>query len=301
MHAPIVLFVFNRPKHTKKTIDALSRNYFELDSDLIIYSDAPRAISDVENVLAVRSIITSVSGFKSVVVVERTSNYGLATNIIDGVTSIVKRFGRVIVLEDDIVTSPYFLKYMNDALDLFEKDERVISIHGYVYPTKEKLPEAFFLRGADCWGWATWERGWSLFNPDGIFLLRELESRKLIKNFDFNGAYSFSRMLKDQIKGKNDSWAVRWYASAFLANKLTLYPGRSLVHNIGNDSTGSHCGSTSIWDVSLSSTHIDLFDLDVVKSDKAYKAFEQNFRIANSFKTRLLNKIKLVFAKSKND
>ena len=140
-----------------------------------------------------------------------------------------------------------------------------------------------------------------MFNPDGIFLLRELESRKLIKNFDFNGAYSFSRMLKDQIKGKNDSWAVRWYASAFLANKLTLYPGRSLVHNIGNDSTGSHCGSTSIWDVSLSSTHIDLFDLDVVKSDKAYKAFEQNFRIANSFKTRLLNKIKLVFAKSKND
>jgi hypothetical protein len=139
-------------------------------------------------------------------VIERNRNWGLAESIIDGVTRVVNEFGRVIVVEDDLVTSIYFLQYMNEVLNLYEKEEKVASIHGYVYPI-DGLPETFFLRGADCWGWATWKDKWALFEPDGTKLLDELKKRKLTKRFDFNGSYPFSLMLANQVSGKNDSWA----------------------------------------------------------------------------------------------
>ena len=146
------------------------------------------------------------------------------------------------MLEDDLLTSPYFLDFMNEGLSIYEEDEKVISIHGYVYPISEKLPETFFLRGADCWGWATWKRGWDLFEPDGGLLLNKLEESKQTEEFDFNRSYPYTQMLKDQINGKTNSWAVRWYASAFLQNKYTLYPGKSLVSNIGGDGSGTNTG-----------------------------------------------------------
>jgi SAM-dependent methyltransferase len=240
--APIVLFVYNRPQHTRQTVEALQKNELAADSDLIIYADAAKSDNAEPAVQAVRAYIRTITGFKSVRVVERPYNFGLANSIIDGVTSIVNEYGRVIVLEDDLVTSPYFLRYMNDGLVRYEHEERVISIHGYIYPVKDVLPGTFFIRGADCWGWATWKRGWDLFQVDGSKLLDELQRKKLTKDFDFGGSYPYTRMLKKQIEGKNNSWAIRWYASAFLANKLTLYPGVSLVLNIGHDGSGTHCG-----------------------------------------------------------
>ncbi len=247
-------------------------------SDLIIYSDAPKTESQDENVKDVRKYIRQIDGFKSVTIVERETNSGLARSIIDGVTSVVNQYGRIIVLEDDLVTSPYFLTYMNEALDRFANDERIVSIHGYVYPVGQPLPEAFFLLGADCWGWATWSRGWSYFNSDGQFLLDELKRRELIHDFDFNGAYLFSKMLEGQIKGTNDSWAVRWHASAFLAGKLTLYPGRSLVHNIGNDNSGTHCGESIGLDVKVSNTPINLCNIEIEPSLKGRQTFKVFFR-----------------------
>jgi hypothetical protein len=225
----------------------------------------------------------------------------LAKSIIEGVTEVLARYERIIVLEDDMVTSPHFLSYMNEALDRFADDERVISAHGYVYPVQETLPEAFFLRGADCWGWATWRRGWSLFNPDGQALLDELKRRSLIKAFDFNGAYGYSKMLEGQIKGTNDSWAIRWYASAFLADKLTLYPGRSLVHNIGNDSSGTHCESNSSHDTELSPSPINLTGIEAKHSKLGFSAFEHFFRLSNSsvftrVRLRFMNVLNKVFA-----
>jgi len=166
------------------------------------------------------------------------------------------------VLEDDLVTSPYFLQYMNDALNLYENDNRVISIHGYCYPI-DGLPETFFLKGADCWGWATWKRGWSLFEQDGSRLISELERRKLVERFDCFGAYDFSGMLKGQIEGRNDSWAIRWYASALLQGKLTLYPGKSLVHNTGNDASGRHCAAIDAFDAALSLSPVQVGDITV--------------------------------------
>jgi hypothetical protein len=276
--APITLFVYNRPDHTRRTVDALKQNKFADECELIVFSDAPKSAIQGDGVLEVRQYIRQIEGFKSVTIVEREANLGLAHSIIDGVTTIVNKYGRIIVLEDDMVTSQYFLTYMNEALEKYADDERVVSIHGYVYPVKQSLPKAFFLPGADCWGWATWSRGWTCFNSDGQFLLDELKRRKLISAFDYNGAYPFSKMLEGQIKGKNDSWAVRWYASAFLAGKLTLYPGRSLVHNIGNDNSGTHCGESADFGVNLSSTQISLNNINSEPSQESRQAFEDFFR-----------------------
>lgn len=276
--APVALFVYNRPDHTRRTIDALKQNSLAEDSELIVFSDAAKSEAQAEAVREVRKYIGEIKGFKSVTIVEREANLGLARSIIDGVTTIVDKYGRIIVLEDDIVTSPHFLAYMNEALERYAQDERVASIHAYVYPCNQPLPEAFFLLGSDCWGWATWQRGWAQFNPDGQHLLDELKRRKLIRAFDFNGTYPFSKMLEGQIKGINDSWAVRWHASAFLAGKLTLYPGRSLVHNIGNDNSGTHCGDSDRHDTELSQTPIDLSNIEVKPSEEGRHAFERFLR-----------------------
>ena len=276
--APIILFVYNRHAHTRQTVEALQKNVLSNDSNLIIYSDAAKTELQEESVREVRDYIGQIDGFKSVTIIERETNFGLARSIIAGVTATVSKYGRIIVLEDDLVTSPYFLTYMNEALEKFSDDDRVVSIHGYVYPVDQALPEAFFLPGADCWGWATWQRGWACFNSDGQSLLDQLKRRNLIRAFDFNGAYSFSKMLDAQINGTNDSWAVRWYASAFLAGKLTLYPGRSLVHNIGFDGSGEHCGATEVWATKLSSHPIDLNEIPVKATPAAWRAFEKHFR-----------------------
>lgn len=251
MPAPIALFVYNRPDHARRTIEALAKNELAAGSDLIVYSDGPKNQAAAPRVAEVRDLLETVTGFRSLKVVTRDHNRGLAQSIISGVTETIAAHERVIVLEDDMITSPHFLRYMNEALDLYEGDDEVISIHGYVYPVGQRLPETFFLRGADCWGWATWKRGWALFEPDGRKLLSEIRQRGAERDFDFNGTYPYTGMLADQIAGRNDSWAVRWYASAFLKGKLTLYPGRSLVHNIGLDSSGAHCRSTNVLDTEL--------------------------------------------------
>ncbi len=285
---PIALFVYNRPWHTQKTVEALQKNELASESDLFIFSDAPKKPEAVTAVQEVREYIKTVGGFKSVSIVERDINFGLANSIIDGVTRMCNEYGRVIVLEDDLVTSPYFLRYMNDALDLYEHEENVISIHGYIYPVAEKLPETFFLRGADCWGWATWKRGWELFEQDGRRLLEELCRQKLTDKFDMDNSYPYTKMLRAQIAGKNTSWAIRWYASAFLQNKLTLYPGNSLVLNIGMDDSGTHCSSAVKYEGDLARASIHVGTVAVEESSVARQAFTNFHRKS---RTNLFTKV----------
>lgn len=295
--APIALFVYNRVQHTRLTVEALAQNEYATKSDLFIYSDGPRSEADKEPVRKVREFVRRITGFKSVNVVEREQNLGLARSIINGVSDIVKRYGKIIVLEDDMITSPYFLKYMNEALDLYRDEERVISIHGYVYPAG-RLPETFFLKGADCWGWATWARGWALFEPDGSKLYAELKHQRLEDYFDFHGTYPYARMLRDQIAGKNDSWAIRWYASALVHDKLTLYPGRSLVFNIGTDDSGTHCATTSNFVVSLAESPIVLDRIPVAENIAAFDQFASYFRShkENPFR-KFMNSLRRTFRK----
>lgn len=268
-YAPIALFVYNRPRHTRQAIEALLANAEAAKTRLYIFCDGPRNTAESRAVADVRSYVRTITGFRKATLIEREHNLGLAHSIIDGVSRVCREHGRAVVLEDDIVTSPNFLKFMNEALDLYERDERVISIHGYVYPIEATLPETFFLRGADCWGWATWKRGWDLFESDGRLLLRQLQERKLTHRFDYDGAYPYTRMLKKQIAGKNNSWAIRWYASAFIKDKLTLYPGRSLVQNIGMDSSGTHCSTTGVYAGEMADSPIRVERIGVEENDYA--------------------------------
>lgn len=293
--SPIVLFVYNRPWHTRQTVEALQENEYAVDSDLFIYSDGAKMPVDVDSVCTVREYIRAIIGFRSVTIVERKENFGLAKSIITGVTEMLERFDSVIVLEDDMVTSPFFLHYMNDALKLYENDERVISVHGYMFPLTVKMPDTFFLKGADCWGWGTWKRGWDLFEADGTKLFKELKAGKLEKRFDFNGTVEYTRMLKDYISGMNDSWAVRWYASALLKDRLTLFPGRSLVQNIGTDSSGIHSGKTNDYrtDIDLKPVHLERLKLE--ENDYALTVLQNYYNsIRIPFYKQILNNLRVV-------
>jgi glycosyltransferase involved in cell wall biosynthesis len=293
--APVVLFAYSRPDHLRRTVESLLQNQLAGDSDLIVFSDAAKTWEAEGAVDEVRTYLEGLRGFRSVSINLRSENYGLSKSIITGVSEVLQETDRLIVLEDDMLTSPYFLRYMNEGLERFGNDDRVASIHGYVYPVDERLPEAFFLQGADCWGWATTRRGWECFDADGRRLLAELKRRKLEREFDFNGSYAYTRMLAGQVAGQNDSWAVRWYASAFLANKLTLYPGRSLVHNIGNDSSGTHCGIAKNFDAELTQTPIDLSGIDVRESTSARSTIEGFFRLqggSSKFASRVFRKMR---------
>lgn len=288
--APIALFVYNRPAHAKQTVEALQKNYLADESDLIIFSDGTKSLDDNERIQEVRKYINTVEGFRSVRIIERGHNCGLANSIISGVTETVNKSGRVIVLEDDMVTSPYFLRFINEALEFYKDEEKVISIHGYIYPVKAKLPDTFFLRGADCWGWATWKRGWDLFESDGQKLLDEIKEKNLEERFNINGAYPYTRMLENQVNGYNDSWAIRWYASAFLKEKLTLYPGRSLIYNIGLDKSGTHCNATYFYDSGITLESISVVPIPIVENALALKEIEKYFRSAGpSFLRKVKN------------
>ena len=276
--APIVLFVYNRPEHTRRTVEALQKNDLAEESDLIIFSDAAKNTEADRSVQEVREYIGTIGGFKSVRVVSRDSNFGLARSIIDGVTSICGQYGRVIVLEDDLVTSPYFLRFMNEALDIYRDDRRVSGIHGYWYPVDSPVPKTFFLRGASCWGWATWSHAWELFENDGAITLAELRRRGLTKHFDLDGAFPYIWLLKEQIAGKNNSWAIRWHAAMFLANRLQLSPGTSLVRNIGFDGSGIHSSVSDTYDTELAESPVLVEHLEPVECIEARAALIRYYR-----------------------
>jgi putative methyltransferase (TIGR04325 family) len=241
--APIALFAFNRPDHLKLTLTALAANDLAAESDLFVFCDGPRSEAEKTRTSAVREVAHAAFGFRSTTVIAKERNQGLAASIISGVTQLVEQYGVVIVLEDDLVTSPHFLRYMNDGLKIYADNPIVASIHGWCFSHDvSDPPETFFLPGADCWGWATWKRAWDKFEPDAGKLLTEINRRSLAHAFDINGAYGYTSMLKDALEGRVDSWAIRWHASAYLATMYTLYPSRTLVRNIGLDASGTHCG-----------------------------------------------------------
>jgi hypothetical protein len=291
MLAPIALFAYNRPKHLRQVLDGLRRNPEASLSELYVFSDAPKDAAAAEAVDEVRRLIRGAQGFRAVHVVERERNLGLANSIIAGVGELTERFGTVIVLEDDLLPSPGFLRYLNGALTEYRDDVRVVSAHAYVYPVREALPETFFLRGADCWGWATWVRGWRLFEPDGRRLLESLRAGGLESEFDLDGAYPYMQMLEDQVAGRNDSWAIRWHAAAFLQGLLTLYPGQSQIQNLGADGSGSNVKRTDAFRHEHWGSAVRVGGVPVVESRAARDAFARHLRsAAPTWKQRILGR-----------
>jgi hypothetical protein len=293
-YAPIALFVYARPDHTRRTIEALARNRLAGESELIVFSDAPRRPDIAPSVETVRSFVRTVDGFKTVRIVERKSNLGLALSIIGGVSNVCDTHGRVIVLEDDLVTSSTFLSYMNDALDMYADASRVAAVSAYHPPFEAQLPETFFQRDAECWGWATWKRAWAKFNPDGEKLLSDLRRLGLLRLFDQDDTYPYARMLEDQIAGRNDSWAVRWRATVILNDMLSLYPRYSLTQNIGLDGSGTHGGILNALSEKVSDLPVCVKPMPLEHSEVAFQEFVRfNKRsLNNGFRRRLARKLR---------
>ncbi|MCK6595089.1 MAG: glycosyltransferase family 2 protein [Bacteriovoracaceae bacterium] len=277
MLAPIIVFTYNRLEHLQHVIQALLKCEESAFSKLIIYSDGPKDEKDQESVKMVREYLYKIVGFKKIEIIEQEMNLGLANSIISGVTDQVNKYNKVIVLEDDLLVSPYFLKYMNDMLEMYENDEAVASIHGYVYPSSDLPKCPFFIRGADCWGWGTWKRAWDKFESDGSTLLKVIIDRKLKKKFNLDFSYPYSRMLQDQINGKNNSWAIRWNASVFVENMYTLYPPESFVSNMGFDCSGTNCHSSNQYEVKLIQKYTSFKKLEISESLQGYLAFKEYF------------------------
>lgn len=278
IRAPVALFAYRRPEHLFRAAASLAANAEAAGTDVVVFCDGAKGRRDAAEVAEVRRVARSLSGFRSVSVVERSRNLGLAGSLIAGVTELVEAQGRAIVVEDDLVLSPHFLAFMNAALERYEPDERVASVHGYVFPVRRALPENFFLRGADCWGWATWRRAWRRFDPDAAALLREVRRQGLPYEFDLDGAYPYTAQLEAQARGKLDSWAIRWRASCYLAGLLTLYPGRALVRNAGFDMSGVHCDDSTEFEVALADTPVAVAEIPVEVSAEARAAYVEFFR-----------------------
>lgn len=294
--APIVLFVYNRPDHTRQTVEALQNNVLAEQSDLFIYADNAKNELAKENVKKVREYIGNIKGFKSVTIIERDKNLGLADSIIDGVTTVVNKFGKIIVLEDDIVTSKYFLQYMNDALIKYENEKKVMEITGYSFPMeKEGLPETFFLRVGCCWSWATWQDRWKLYEKSAENLIREF-SEEDIYRFNCENTYNYWEQVLQNNSGKLKTWAIFWYATIFKNHGLLLYPKLAMIQSIGFDNTGVHCGRTNVFDIELSTNSVVKFPNKVVENERAYKNCKKFLNnIKPTIKDRIINKLKRIF------
>lgn len=278
--APIALFVYNRPEHTRRTIKFLQQNLLADESRLFIFSDAAKDPSQQVLVDEVRDIIRLIDGFKSVELIERKTNFGLAESIIDGVSMLVSEYGKVIVFEDDLISSAYTLQYFNDALVRYHNEEKVMHIGAYMYPLKaENLPETFFYRAATSWGWATWDRAWKDFEPDINKIIARFDRRKRLE-FSIEGTMNFWKQIIEFKRGRNNSWAIRWYASIFLKGGLTLNPSKSLINNIGHDGSGIHSGLNDIYHVIINPLPVTSFPEKIEENKETYQA------IKNFLKTR---------------
>lgn len=239
--APVVLFTYNRLAHTKQTIEALQNNVLSQESELFIYSDGYKNEKDKHNVLAVRKYLKTIHGFQRITIIEQTKNKGLAASIISGVTDIINKYGKIIVLEDDIVTSPYFLEFMNKALDFYENKKQVWHVSGWNYPIgRNHLDDVFVWRVMNCWGWSTWKDRWQYYDKNTDRLLESFSQNELCR-FNLDGVYDFWSQILLNKSEKIDTWAIFWYATIFKNNGLCLNPTQTFVENIGHDGSGLNC------------------------------------------------------------
>lgn len=278
--APIALFVYRRLQHLQQTVASLQADPLARESELWVFSDAAKQPQHAADVAEVRSYAQTISGFAAVHVLPRAENFGLARSIVSGVNQLCASHGRVIVVEDDLIVSPMFLSYMNGALDRYGDDQRVMAVSAYMYPVRrpDDLPKLFFCRIPTSWGWATWARAWSKFQPDADLLAAQLLSSGQVKAFDMDGNYPYFESLQAQARGNLDVWGVRWYASVFLQGGLCLYPARALVHNAGMDGSGVHCGPSSAYAVDLGRATMAPFPDQVVESTAAVRQIVEFFR-----------------------
>lgn len=296
--APIVLFVYNRPWHTKQTIEALQKNEFAKDSELVIYSDAPKNEDVVEKVHEVREYLQTINGFKKVTVIKREKNWGLANSIIDGVSKIVNKYGKVIVLEDDLVTSPYFLKFMNESLKVFEERKDIFSITGFNFSSsfmkfpKDYNEDIYLNIRPMSWSWGIWKNRWDGLDWEIKDFKDFINNQDKINEFN-KGGTDLVNMLKLQMEGKLDSWYIRWVYNSYLNKQYTIYPKISFVNNLGHDNSGVHCSidNKNIYShKELNYNSHFVLNKDIILNQKIISSFNKGFNI--KFKSKIKKFIK---------
>lgn len=240
--APIIFLVYNRPKHTSITLEALSKNDLAKESILYIVCDGPKENAnkqDLENINSVRKVVKSKKWCKENNIIEREKNLGMADSTVFAITDIINRYGKAIILEDDILISPFLITYLNEGLNLFQNNLEIGSINGFAedFVQSRHFPSYFLLTGSDCWGWATWKNRWDdfIYDPKRVKQLL-VETGKLDK-FEYGGMIS---MLDKQIAGTLSTWDMQWSASNVLKDRKALYPKISFVKNIGFDGSGTN-------------------------------------------------------------
>ena len=304
--APICLFAYNRPQHLRKTLDALQRNRLASRSSLHIFCDGPRQEATEENrerIREVQSLARNVNWPGEITVVARDENIGLAKSFVTGVSQLVGDAGKVIVLEDDMETSPGFLEFMNEALDVYAGVPEIMHISGYMYPQllnpfQKRLPDTFALRVMACWGWATWQSAWSRYEGDAGKLLARLRERNLVGAFNLDGVTtSFEQQLVQNTENKISTWAIKWYASILLDGGLCLFPGRSLVRNIGNDGSGVHSGVAELYGHQRLAGHIHVRPVPATENREALRRVQWYYRFLDKEKNlaeRIIEKLHLI-------
>lgn len=296
--APILLFAFNRPLHTRKTLEALADNHLADKSVLYIFADGPKDKMDdesLEKIKDVRKLIKERQWCQEVHIIEADKNKGLANSIIDGVTQIVNEHEKVIVLEDDLITSRGFLQFMNEALTKYEAEDKIMHVSGYQFPIDvPALGEASFIPITASWGWGTWKRAWALFDPLSTGYEQLKHNKELIYNFDLGGTYPYSDMLIQQLeKHTIDSWAIRWWWSVFSNQGISLFPDYSLVKNIGFGKDATHTKGRNPfesfdfkWDYFIKS-----YPATIQENKQLTSALQKLYRSINPDKKSTTNKI----------
>lgn len=239
---PLAVFVYNRPEHTNLMFESLS-DCSDLDRcSVYIYCDGPKGENDKDNVNAARKVAKYWANKLGATLTLRETNYGLSKSIIIGVTELCEKFGRTIVVEDDLIVSPDFISYMLQALDRYENDTNIYQVTGFMFPIDiSEGNDAVILPFTGTWGWATWQRAWKALCLDTEKALIELQNEKIRELFDLGGNYPYFAILKARAEGRNDSWGILWWWSVFKENGLVIHPRESLVWVGGWDGTGTHC------------------------------------------------------------
>ena len=298
MLAPIVLFVYNRLDHTQGVIETLSKNFLAKESELYVFSDAAKSEKGIGKVNEVRKFIRDNSwhhNFKKVSIIEAEKNKGLAKSVIGGVTEIIQEYGKVIVVEDDLLLAPYFLNYMNDALKYYEKDKEIWSISGYSFPMKslKKYPHDIFYSYRGCsWGWATWADRWETVDWQVKEYDRFIEDQKWIARFN-RGGVDLTNMLKMQMEGQIDSWAIRWCFSQSNQDMYTVYPRISYLENAGCDGSGMHSGADDEYYTDMSGC-VPKCKFETLEIDrKIAKEFQMKYK--DTLKKKIKRRLQKIF------
>jgi hypothetical protein len=289
--APIALFTFKRPEHTRRTLESLALNPEFDECPLFIYCDGARNEAESAQVEETRKLVRDWP-HPNKTLIERDRNWGLANSVIAGVTELCKRFGRVIVVEDDLIVSPVFLNYLNSALEHYADVPKVMQVSAHMFPVSiQSTYDAVMLPFTTSWGWATWDRAWKCFDPSMTGYEKLRTDSTLRHKFDFDGTYPAFRMLKRQAAGLVDSWAIRWYKCVFFKAGLTLYPCQSLVRNNGYGEGATHTlGKIMCEVVEIGQKKISCFPPCCVDQDVMFSVYKF-LQSENSVLQRLVNRM----------